>query len=95
MGLAEFIRDNFNEIEKEWEEFAKTLTPSAARLNVSVLRDHLPEILEVIATDIDHLGRESQIDRDISIDRDRLDRIAARHASMRLNSGFDLKQIIQ
>jgi len=84
--LAEFIRDNLNEIEKEWEGFAKTLTPSAARLNKSTLRDHLPEILEAITTEIDRSGRELQMDQDIGVDRDRFDRIAARHVSMRLNS---------
>ena len=95
MRLAEFIRTNLDEIEKECEEFAKTLTPSPARLNVSALRDHLPEILDVIATDIDRPGHERHIDRDKSMDRERFDRIAARHAAMRLNSGFDLEQIIQ
>jgi signal transduction histidine kinase len=95
VGLAEFIRDNLNEIEKEWEEFAETLTPSAALLNISALRDHLPEILDVIATDIDRSSRQRQMDGNKCMDRERLDRIAARHAAMRLNSGFDLEQIIQ
>ncbi len=95
MGLAEFIRSNLNVIEKEWEECTKTLTPSAAQLNVFALRDHLPEILAVIATDIDRAAREWQRDREKSIDRGRLDEIAAEHATMQLNSRFDLEQIIQ
>jgi signal transduction histidine kinase len=95
VGLAEFIRANLDAIEKEWEEFAKTLTLSAARLNVSALRDHLPEILAVIATDIDRPGRERQLDKDKSTERGRLDWIATRDAAMELNSRFNLEQTIQ
>ena len=52
MRLRDFIRNNPNDIEREWEHFARNLTPFAARLSVSTLRDHLREILEAMADDM-------------------------------------------
>jgi hypothetical protein len=90
--LAEFLRTNFAEIEREWDKFAKTLTPTAVNMDASALRDHLPEILDAIAMEMDIEG-EQQSDK-YRMEQENLQRIAARHAAMRLNSGFDLQQII-
>lgn len=97
MRLAEFIRTRPDAIEREWEEFAGTLTPFAAGLSVSTLRDHLREILEAIADDMAS-AQSSEQQREKSRGKGprggALDRVAAVHAGMRLNSGFDLEHAI-
>ncbi len=52
MRLCEFIRTHPDAIEREWEQFARTLTPFAASLSVSTLRDHLRKILQAITDDM-------------------------------------------
>ena len=52
MRLRDFIRNNPYGIEREWEHFARNLTPFAASLSFSTLRDHLREILEAMADDM-------------------------------------------
>jgi hypothetical protein len=65
------------------------------RLSFSGSCDYLQEILAVIATEIDSLGREPELDKDKSVDRGWLDEAAARRAAMELNSRFELEQIIR
>jgi signal transduction histidine kinase len=95
--LIQFIREHSADIEREWETFAATLTPFSSALSVSTLRDHLPEILEAIA---DNMERAQSTNQQVEKSQgrgprnDALDRITAAHASMRLDSGFDLEQVI-
>jgi signal transduction histidine kinase len=49
--LADFIRDNTDEILAEWETFARSL-PVGGGLQVVALRDHAREMLGVIAFDL-------------------------------------------
>jgi signal transduction histidine kinase len=93
MRLSEFLRASFDEIEREWEEFAKTLAPVAADMDNSALRDHLPEIVDAIAAEIE-ASTEPQLHKFERMSEENLARISARHAAMRINSGFDLEQII-
>ncbi|HJU10791.1 MAG TPA: sensor histidine kinase [Candidatus Binataceae bacterium] len=93
MRLAEFLRTNLDQIESDWDEFAKTLTPAAANMDVSALRDHLPEILGAIAAEVDMVD-EMQSGEFKRMEAHNVERIADRHAAMRLNSGFDLQQIV-
>jgi hypothetical protein len=51
MRVAQFIRTHPDEIESEWEKFAKAISSFAPDLNVSALRDHLREILLAMADD--------------------------------------------
>ena len=96
MRLRDFIRNNPNDIEREWEHFARNLTPFAARLSVSTLRDHLREILEAMADDM--TSPQTSERQNKSQGRDTyggtLDRITTAHAGMRLDSGFQLVHAI-
>ena len=80
----------------ERERFAKTLTPLAAKLSVSALNDRLRESLEAMADDMEcQQSPEQELEESADKDpRGALDRIAAAHASMRLDSGFDLERTI-
>jgi signal transduction histidine kinase len=97
MRLREFILTHPDAIEREWEQFARTLTPFAATLSISTLRDHLREILEAIADDM--AGSQTsaqQNEKSHAKDTygDALDRITTAHASVRLDSGFQLEHAI-
>src|ERR1700687_4715133 len=85
MRLRDFIRNNPNDIEREWEHFARNLTPFAASLSGSTLRDHLREILEAMADDMASPQTSAQR-QDKSQGKDTyggtLDRITTAHASM-------------
>jgi signal transduction histidine kinase len=50
--LADFIRDNIEQILNEWEAFARAL-PIAAAMDIETLRDHARGMLSVIATDLE------------------------------------------
>ena len=97
MRLRDFVRNNPNDIEREWEHFARNLTPFAASLSVSTLRDHLREILEAMADDMASPQTSAQR-QDKSQGKDTyggtLDRITTAHASIRLDSGFQLEHAI-
>jgi signal transduction histidine kinase len=95
--LIQFIRQCPAEIEREWEKFAATLAPLAPRLSKSTLRDHLREILEVIADNMESpQSTNQQIEKSQGKGQrgDALDRITAAHARLRLDSGFDLEHTI-
>ena len=97
MRLTEFIRTHPDGIEREWEEFAKTLTSFAAGLSVPTLRDHLREILVAIVDDMERpqsAAQQVEKSKGESAKGSALDRIAATHATLRLESGFDLEHAI-
>jgi hypothetical protein len=50
--LADFIDSNLHDILAEWEAFAATRLPSAATMDALALRDHAPQILRAIASDL-------------------------------------------
>jgi len=52
MGLSDFITTHLDEIIAEYEEFARSLSPTAAQLDSVLLRDHAEQILQAIAADI-------------------------------------------
>jgi signal transduction histidine kinase len=73
------------------------LTQFAATLSVSTLRDHLREILEAIADDMagsQTSAQQHEKSQGKDTYGDALDRITTAHASMRLDSGFDLEHAI-
>jgi hypothetical protein len=95
--LVEFIRAHPAEIEREWEEFAKTLMPAAAGLSASTLRDHLRDILLAIADDMEapqNPAQQTEKGKGEKPMGGALDRIAAAHTGMRLDSGFDLEHAL-
>jgi signal transduction histidine kinase len=97
MRVAQFIRTYPDEIEAQWEKFAKAISSFAPGLSESSLRDHLREILLAIVDDMESLQSEEQRLEKSEGNKKRggaLDRISAVHARMRLNSGFSLEQAI-
>jgi signal transduction histidine kinase len=97
MRLSELIRANHADICRAWENFARSLTPFAAELNDSVLRDDLPGILTAMADDMDRsqTSEEQQLKSAGHGPRGgTLDLITATHSHARLTSGFSLEHAI-
>jgi signal transduction histidine kinase len=97
MRLNEFIRGHPDVIAREWEQFARALTPLAASLSGSVLRDHIMGILEAIADDMassETSKQQEEKSKGKAPVGNSLDKETTIHANMRLDSGFDLEQVI-
>jgi hypothetical protein len=58
MRLSDFIRTHAEEIAKEWEAFARTCSPAAAKMNVDQLRDHILPLLRFVAARWNNSGKE-------------------------------------
>lgn len=95
MRLSEFIRSHINEIVREWEEFAKTLSAGVV-LPRWVLRDHAPAILTYIADDMEvpQAPTHEEAKSKGEMPSGPIERVAAVHVSLRIESGFDLVQIM-
>ena len=95
MRLSEFIRTDTERIVREWEEFAKTL-PAEADLPRWFLRVHIATILQSIAEDIERpeLGFEQQAKGNDEGTPGPIEHVAAAHVDLRIESGFDLVQIM-
>jgi signal transduction histidine kinase len=93
--LPQFITENVKPIVKEWEAFARTLTPSATGMTPLALRDHIHQILEFIVTDIESAQTSSEQTRKSQGRKERsLAQSAAEiHAALRLAGGFDIGQM--
>jgi signal transduction histidine kinase len=95
MHLSEFIRANIDQIVHEWEEFAKTLSAGTA-LPRWILRDHAPAILKYIADDME--VPQAPVEEEAKSKGEHpsgpIERTAAVHVSLRIESGFDLVQIM-
>ena len=86
MRVAEFIRARPDEIEAEWEKFARSISTFSPDLDVLTLRDHLREILIAIADDMatpQSLEEQAEKSRGTKTRGDALDRISAVHARVR------------
>ena len=93
MRLSELIRTDTERIIREWEEFAKTLSAGVG-LPRWLLRVHAAAILQSIAQDIDtpKLPVKQQAKSEGSPGP--LEHVAAAHVNLRIESGFDLAQIM-
>lgn len=96
--LAEFITDNIDPIMKEWEDFAFSVPTGAPKLSHKALLDHLPQILGFIVRDIQTAQSPSQQvtkSRGKNVKNASLPDTAAEiHGALRLENGFDLKQMV-
>ncbi len=94
--LDEFIDQKRVLIVEEWRVFAKTLTPAATGMNASALRDHADEILTAIVGDM--RSRQTSVEQaEKSKGRgtaQHLGEIGRIHASLRIESGFGLDQLV-
>jgi RsbT co-antagonist protein rsbRD N-terminal domain len=96
MELGEFIRTNIEPIAREWEEFAKTCTPAAIGMTRSALLDDVTQILDAVVNDIEQPQAPAEQDAKAKGQRlsDSLGRAALSHVGLRLESRFDLAQIV-
>lgn len=84
MRLSAFILDNLEPILQEWEDFARSIQPPHRSMDVAELRDHAKEMLEEIAAELD-TGRAQPAEGE---------RAAEIHALTRLQSGFNIDQLV-
>lgn len=96
--LADFIRQNHAAIVKEWIEFARTRLPASEGMSKLALQDHVVDILNFIAADIESpQTRAEQVEKSHGLtDGDGPLRQSAGniHAAVRLADGFDIDQMV-
>jgi signal transduction histidine kinase len=94
--LATFIRQNSETIIAEWEGFARTLVPAAENASALSLRNHIVQILNSIANDIDSSQTDAQQVHKSHGEKIKvpLDNVAEIHAALRQAGGFDISQVI-
>ena len=95
MRLSEFIEVNSEQIIREWEGFAKTLSGGAG-LPRWVLRDHAAAIVKYVAENMEQpqLTSEEIAKAQGEGSSGPIERVAAVHVGLRIESGFDLVEII-
>jgi signal transduction histidine kinase len=96
--LADFIRLNVEPIVVEWIDFARTRTPASEGMTKLALRDHIEEILNFVADDLESpQSKREQVkkSRGLGPDESNLTQSAAEiHAALRLSDGFDIDQMV-
>ncbi|MDO9381560.1 MAG: sensor histidine kinase [Hyphomicrobiaceae bacterium] len=96
--LSEFIRHNHLPIVNEWTAFARTLTPASEAMSKLALEDHIVDILDFIADDLDTAQtrmEQFQKSRGNGPDESPMAQSAAEiHAALRLADGFDIDQMV-
>lgn len=96
--LHEFVRENVEEILKEWEAFARTL-PMTQSMDVATLRDHAREMLLTIAADLakpqtERQAKDKAKGRSDAEDDESPTTAAQEHGSGRAGSGFTIAQML-
>jgi signal transduction histidine kinase len=95
--LADFIRLNVEPIVAEWIDFARTRTPASEGMTKLALRNHIEEILNFVADDLESpQSKREQVEKSRGLgDVNNLTRSAAEvHAALRLSGGFDIDQMV-
>jgi signal transduction histidine kinase len=96
MQLGDFILTNIESIAHEWEEFAKTCLPAAVGMTRSALLDDVTQILRAVANDMERPQTAIEQNEKGKGQRlsDSLGPVAASHVGLRVDSRFDLAQIV-
>ena len=96
MRLANFLRDNAEEILHTWDEFAATVAHEGKELDQRTLRDHASQILQTIAEDLEHTQSDAQQEAKSKGEGRLLGGISAAetHADFRMSSGFAIDAMI-
>jgi signal transduction histidine kinase len=96
MRLAHFIRENPAPIIREWEQFARSLTPTSDGMSRLALRDHVTDLLDFIADDLETpQSKTEQIEKSHGEKADTAEESAAEtHAALRFTDGFDMDQMV-
>src|SRR3954447_13443858 len=98
MRLAEFIASNIEPILVDWEAFARAISPDAT-MDKLALRDHAADILLATAramasAQTDAQRREKSEGNTVASAGGGLDGASDVHAVARVNSGFDLLEVV-
>jgi signal transduction histidine kinase len=94
--LADFIRHNLDAIVEEWIKFARTRSPASDGMSRLALQDHVVDILNFIATDMEspQTGAE-QVDKSHGLGDELFRESAAEiHSALRVAEGFDIDQMV-
>src|ERR1700739_621917 len=96
MHLSEYIRANIEPIAREWEEFAKTCSPAAIGMTRNSLLDDVARILRAVAEDMEQPQTPAEQEAKGRSQRSTgaLGSAASSHVSLRIDSRFDLVQIV-
>ena len=94
--LADFIRESAKKIVMEWEIFARTLEPASNDMTPLALRDHILQILNFIANDIETAQTDNEQIKKSHGEKDKhpLPSAAETHAALRLAGGFNIDQMV-
>jgi signal transduction histidine kinase len=98
LRLADFIRQEMEAVIAEWVAFASSHVPAGANMTQLALRDHIVEILNFIADDLESpQTAHEQVSKskgDGPAEGRIQDSAAEIHASLRLNDGFNIDQMV-
>jgi signal transduction histidine kinase len=96
MRLSDFIRSRTSEIVQEWEKFARTCLPAASAMDDERLRDHVVELLEFIAKDMDSPQNDlEQAEKAAGRGpKSSADSKGEEHAVVRVAEGFTIDQVV-
>jgi hypothetical protein len=98
LRLADFIRLNTEPIVEEWINFARTRTPASECMTKLALRDHIEEILNFVADDLESpQTKQEQVEKSHGLGPDDspfAQSAAEIHAALRFTDGFDIDQMV-
>lgn len=99
MRLHDFILTNLEPILEEWEVFARSIWPGA-QASPRIVRDHAADMLVAVARDMKSAQTPAQQEAkskgngDSGPPSDRVDSASDKHAVSRVDSGFDLEELV-
>lgn len=96
MHFSDFIEQNRERIIREWVCFATEQIPSSKGMNEEALRDHADELLRAVVDDMKtpQTGAQTHDKSQGLEDGGKLASVGHRHASQRLEGGFDLGHLL-
>lgn len=96
--LSDFIVENMEAIVDEWQAFAATLLPVAAKMTPLALRNHAEHILHAVAKDLTttqtKVAQARKSKGGVPIASSAPETAAQTHAVLRARSGFDINQLV-
>jgi signal transduction histidine kinase len=95
MPLASFIKTHREQILEAWEKTASSRAPRGSETNFAPLRDHLGELLDAIARDLD--ARADRPDGDRTSEHEawkNVEALAEKHGAGRAYEGITLTQMV-
>ena len=94
--MTSFILEHLDEITAEWESFARGVSPAAATMDSSALRDHAKQMLQAIAKDIEtsQSSDQQELKSKGLAAVSGVETAAESHGALRHNAGFDLSELV-